>query len=463
MKSLKLTLLFLAVFATAVSAQTDPNKAFKVAKKSLISYYNNQVSNVDKLEEAKNLIDEATAGIEMVKANNHPKVYDKAGEIYLEIAKNVSLRAKYPDAPAKAYEFYVKTAEDASAKGYHKDAAKKGLETLGGVVLIQQGNQALQAQEYEAAMNAFEMVLKCKAKVDEYGKTLTFLLLEEDQNNIKFYTGYTAFLAGNMEKAKEYFEPLMASEFDEATVYSFLTKIYLEEDDTDKALAALNKGVQVLSNVTIDEEAENAADMKARVSQGLKTLLYDKINYYLRTKEMDKLGVELRKAIEQDPENAQLPFTLGQVYEDLSAKAFEAGNDTEGEAYFNDALKYYQDAVKVDPKFFDAAYQVGALYFNNAVRIYKVQANLGISKDDQKKSEELGKQIDTFYNMAWEGFKAAEQIKANDELLIIAFKQIYLRVNNTDAYSEYKSREEALKADPNTTFEPYTGHPDSLK
>lgn len=463
MKSLKLTLLFLAVFATAVSAQTDPNKAFKAAKKSLIGYYNNQVSNVDKLEEAKGLIDEATAGIEAIKEKQHPKVYDKAGEIYLAIAKNVSLRAKYPDAPAKCYDFYVKTAEDANAKGYHKDGAKKGLEELGGVVLIQQGNQALQAQKYDLAMTSFEMVLMCKEKVDEYGNTLTFLLLEEDQDNIRFYTGYTAFLGENMEKAKQYFEPLMEKGFDEATVYSFLTKIYLEEDNTDKALAALNKGVQVLSNIQIDEEAENAADMKARVSQGLKTLLYDKINYYLRTKEMDKLGVELRKAIDQDPENAQLPFTLGQVYEDLSAKAYEKGNDEEGDKYFNDALAYYKQAVKVDATYFDAAYQIGALYFNNAVRIYKVQADLGISKEDQKKSEELGKQIDEYYNLAWEGFKAAEQIKANDELLVIAFKQIYLRVNNNDAYKEYKTREEALKADPNAEMAPYAGHPESLK
>lgn len=465
MKQVNLTLLFLAIFSTAIFAQEPAKKSFKKAKSSLVGYYTNQAKNVAKLEDAKEFIDGAITNIAELKPKDFPKVYEKAGEIYKEVAKNANLKAKNADAAFKSMEYYIKAANDENVKSYQKDAIRKGLEDLGGVVLISDGNAALQAKEYAAAQKSFEGVLACKDAVDALGGITLFLVAPADQNNIKFYTGYSAYLGGDKKIAKKYFEMLSKDKFDEATVYSFLSKIYLEEENTEKSIEAINQGVKVLSNIKVDESSEDKKVIEAekeRISGGLKTLLFDKINYYLKTKEMEKLEVELKKAIDQDPENAQLPFTLGQVYEDLSSKAFEKGDDEEGEKYFESAVQYYTQTVEVDTKFFDAIYQGGAIYFNNAVRIYKVQANLGISKEDQAKSKELGEQINSYYEKAWGEFVKAEKVKANDILLITAFKQIYLRVNNNDAYKEYKDREDKLKTDGNAEMKAYAGHPVAL-
>ena len=466
MKQVNLTLLFLAIFSTAIFAQDSAKKSFKKAKSSLVSYYNNTAKNIGKLESAKEYIDVAISGISTIKPKNHPKVYIKAGEIYMEVAKNANLKAKNADAALKSLDYSSKGADDAHFKSYQEDDISTGLESLGGVVFISDGNTALQAQEYKTAYKSFEAALQCKQKMDAKEiVSLSFLIMPADKSNIQFYTGYSAYLGGDKENAKKYFEPLAKEGSDEATVYSFLSKIYLEEENTEKSIEVINQGVKVLSNIKVDESGEDKDAIKkekARIEAGLKTLLFDKINYYLKTKEMEKLEVELKKAIDQDPKNAQLPFTLGQVYEDLSSKAFAAGNDELGEKHFNSAVQFYGKTVKVDPTFFDAIYQSGAIYFNSAVRIYKVQANLGISKEDQAKSTALGEQINSYYEKAWANFIKAEKVKANDALLITAFKQIYLRVNNNDVYKEYKSREEAIKADAKAEMSPYTGHPASL-
>jgi hypothetical protein len=465
MKQVNLTLLFLAIFSTAIFAQDPAKKSFKKAKSNLVGYYTNQAKNIGKLEAAKEFIDGAITNISELKPKDFPKVYEKAGEIYKEVAKNANLKAKNADAAFKSMEYYIKAADDANVKSYQKDAIRQGLEDLGGVVFVSDGNAALQAKEYATAQKSFEAMLTCKEKVDALGGITLFLVLPADQNNIKFYAGYSAYLAGDKKVAKKYFEMLSKDKYDEATVYSFLSKIYLEEEETEKSIEAINQGVKVLSNVPIDETGEDKkaiAAEKARISGGLKTLLFDKINYYLKTKEMEKLEVELKKAIDQDPKNAQLPFTLGQVYEDLSSKAFDKGNDEEGEKYFESAVQYYTQTVEVDAKFFDAIYQGGAIYFNNAVRVYKIQAALGFTKEDQATSKVLGDKINSYYEKAWAEFVKAEKVKANDALLITAFKQIYLRVNNNDAYKEYKDREDKLKADDKTQMEAYAGHPATL-
>ena len=466
MKNVNVTLLLiLALFATtSVFAQQTPQKAFKSAKKGLYGFSLNKEKNVDKLKEAKSAIDVAVAGIDQFKVKLQPKVYSKAGEIYQEIANKSTLKANNTDASEKAMEYYIKSADHASARKAQKEAAKRGLENIGGVFFIQEGNTALQAGAYADAYKAFENVLKCKEKVDQLGTTLTFLLMEADQNNIKFYAGYAAYLGKDNKGCKKYFEPLMKAGFDESFVYSFLAGIYQGEENNDAAIAAINKGVTVMSNVKINEELDDAAKTKeeARVKAGLKRLLFDKINFYLRTKQMDKLEVELKSAIEQDKENAQLPFTLGQVYEDLSSKAFEGGKDEEGEKYFQAALDYYDKTLEVDGKFFDALYQKGAIQFNNAVRVYKIQAELGISADDLKKTKELQAVIDGYYEAAWKAFVTAEKVKANDALLIAAFKQIYLRTQKMDAFTEYKAREEKVKANKDVELGAFGGHPANL-
>ena len=465
MKQVNLTLLFVAIFAVGTFAQDSPSKSFKNATKKLRTYILNTDKNVDALKEAKDLIDAAIQGIDEIKTKDQPKVYNKAGEVYFEIAKQANLKAKNPEAGAKSMEYLLKAAEHAEAKSFTKDKTLEWLNQLSRSIFLSDGTTAVNSGEYEFALSAFENFIKCDEKISELNPLLSLGKMEPAQyENIKYYAGFAAYHAGKKEVAKKYLEPLAKESFDEAYLYSYLSKIYKEEGDNDKSIEMIDKGVTVLSGVKIPEDAtdEVKTSEKKRISTGLKALLYDKINFYLSTKQLDKLEGSLKKAMAEEPDNPQLPFTLGQVYEGLSADAYTAENNEEGDRHLASAISYYKQTVEIKEDYYDAIYQQGAIFFNSAVRVYKVQANLGISADDRKKSEELGTQINDYYSKAWKAFMQAEKVRANDQLLIVAFKQLYLRVNNNDAYGEYKKREEAVKADPKVELKPYEGHPADL-
>ena len=434
MKHLNLTLLILTLFAVNVMGQ-DPTKAWKEAGKELNRYLMDS-EKVDNLSNAKTRIDGAVEGIDQIAEKLHAKVYDRAGDIYFEIANNANLKAKTPTAANTAMEYFSKTAE--IGKDFQKEAVGQKLPELGNVFVLD-GQDLYEAKKYSDALTAFENALTCKEKIAELGnKASLFLITPDKENAIRLYAGFAAYNAKNYDAAKKHLEPVAAAEFDESQMYSVLFKLY-KDDDIEKAFAYLDAGVKRYP--------------------GEKALLYDKINYYLTTKQMDKLEVDLKKAIDVDPNNAQLTFTLGQVYEDLSTEAYKTENYTDGDKYFNNALEFYAKTINIDAKYFDAIYQVGALHYNRAVRMYKQRAGLGMN--EEAKYKELTEGINNMYIKAWESFKKAEQVRANDELLITAIKELYARTNQTEHYTAFKERLEKVQADKDAALAPYN-HPAAL-
>ena len=206
------------------------------------------------------------------------------------------------------------------------------------------------------------------------------------------------------------------------------------------------------------DKASSYLDAGVKRYPGSKALLFDKINYYLTTKQMDKLEVDLKKAIEGNPDNPQLPFTLGQVYEDLSSNAAKEGDNANADKYFQSAFDYYKKTVSLDPNYFDAIYQMGAIHFNKAVRVFKEREEIDYR---EQKYKDLTTEIEKLYVTAWEYFKKAEKVKTNDMLLAQAFKEIYARTRNLEHSGKFKERIAQLEADADTKMEPYA-HPAQL-
>jgi hypothetical protein len=435
MKQLNLTLLIIAIFAVNVFAQ-DPTTAWKDAGKAHQKFINSNFEDAESLAKAKEKIDEAVAGIDQIAEGTRSKVYERAGKVYFDVASNPSLKAKTPDAANKTLEYFLKTAE--IGKPYQKESVSKELVNLGNI-FVQDGQDYYEAQKYLEALKSFETALTVKSKIAELGNKLsTFLILPDQESAIKLYAGFAAYNGEDKENAKKYLEPLAAEKYPEPQMYSVLFKIF-KDDNVEKAFEYLDAGVKLYPTE--------------------RALLYDKINYYLATNQMDKLEIDLKKAIEGDPNNAQLTFTLGQVYEGLSSDSYKAENLTDGDKFFNSSIEYYNKTLSIDPKYFDAIYQIGAIHYNHAVRLYKQRANLGMNEDAKYKA--LSNGINDMYIKSWESFKKAELIKANDELLITAIKELYARTNQTAHYTEFKARLEKVQANKDTELTPYA-HPDKL-
>ena len=101
-----------------------------------------------------------------------------------------------------------------------------------------------------------------------------------------------------------------------------------------------------------------------------------------------------------------------------------------------------------DPKYVDAYYSVGALYYNRAALLTKQLNTLAddYSKEGLKKYEALKVKILAEFELALPHFQKAESIDANDVNTLIALKEIYARQNKLDISTEFKDRLEKVQA-----------------
>ena len=84
-------------------------------------------------------------------------------------------------------------------------------------------------------------------------------------------------------------------------------------------------------------------------------ILYSLIDYYIAKDDDPGIVIEyLNKAKESEPDNQVLYFAEGTIYDRLNN--FEASE------------KAYLKAIEIKPDYFDAVFNLGALYFNQGVK-----------------------------------------------------------------------------------------------
>ncbi|GEM_PF-691402 len=118
-------------------------------------------------------------------------------------------------------------------------------------------------------------------------------------------------------------------------------------------------------------------------------LIFNEANFYLLTGRTEEARDILEHAIEQDPDNAALQFAFGANYEQMAED--ERLSEEERQMAFENAIEAYETAIELDDQYIDAYYNLGALYFNEGIRILEqADAELRETQDfDQfRKAEE---------------------------------------------------------------------------
>ncbi len=423
MKKVLLSLFVLIWVAQAGLAQDDPVKAMKKAARDLSAYNLDPDNNADKLEEARTLIDFAAQAEE---TKGMAKTWKTRGDIYaapvfkevtaLSLSQGAQKPTTWEDALVAAAS-YEKALELAQKKFEVKDALK-GLKDVTGW-LNYFGNLMISHQDYQTAYKILDKVLYYDQLLREKGGE-PVLATPEDVNNTKFIVAYTAMLSNDNERAKQLFMELYEAGYSEPGVYANLFNLLNAENDPN-ALSILEKGRQLFPDDT--------------------EILFAEINYYIQEEKYDVLKEKLREAIEREPDNPSVYTALGNVYMNLFNEEYAKNGDSDlAKEYFEEARKYFEQAIKINPEQYDAIYSLGSLYYNNAVEIIKKMNNLGLSKEDQKKYDEYGKLVDELFSKALPYFQRAEVINPSDRNTLIALKEIYARQNNFELSNEFKQR-----------------------
>ena len=284
----------------------------------------------------------------------------------------------------------------------------------------------LKIRSYEDAYLEFNKALEIHEVLKENGKESLFDE-EKAYNDQMFYAALAANNANMADMAMPLYEKLADAKYDKPAIYEGLYNGTFEKDQ-EAAYKFLEKGRELYPDDV--------------------SLLFAEINHYLKINQLDQLIDKLKTAIDKEPDNISLYSTLGNVYDNLYQKEAKEGTPEKADEYFNSSLEYYQKALDRDPKFFDAVYSMGALYYNKAASMTTKLNELAndYSKEGIKKYDEFKGEVFKQFDMALPHFKKAEQLNPNSVNTLIALKEIYARKDDLPISTIFKERLDKVQA-----------------
>lgn len=161
---------------------------------------------------------------------------------------------------------------------------------------------------------------------------------------------------------------------------------------------------------------------------------YLKMKDYLKTKEL------LEAIVVKQPNNAQLYFVIGNIYDQLSKDSTQ--NATQNTDNFDLTVKYYKKAIEVDPMYFEALFNLGTIYNNKAVDKLNIANKLPFG---DSRYNGMIKEVDSLFNIALPYIEKAHEVNSQDSDPIRMLYSIYLRLKKNDMATEMKKKLDALK------------------
>ena len=333
--------------------------------------------------------------IQNPKANVKNKTWRYRGEIYLNISKDSALFAAYPDALMRAKDSYMK-AQELDSKGSYASEIQVGL----GQVQMAASNAGIgnyNTGNFGAAGAFFDLGAEI-AQAFEATDTMAIY------NSALCYEK-----AGEVDLAVARYRACADIEYQVPNVFLFISNLYRENGRESEALETL-------------AEARGLYPRE-------QSLIIEELNIYLTNEEFDKAKENLALAAEQDPTNEILWFSLGSVLDNL-------GNADE-------AIEAYKKALEVKVDYFDANYNLGALYFNHAVQGINAANDMWkprMTKAESDAQKQLEDDAKALFETAKPYLEAAHATDANDLETMRSLRDIYARTGDDDKMLELTAK-----------------------
>lgn len=353
-----------------------------VAQKQVVSAYNANKSGDYKA--AAGYIEEA---ITIEKAAIKDKTWRYRGEIYLNIANDSALVVEFPNALWVAKESYTK-AKELDTKGNYEREIITGL----GLVQTTAGNQGITdftTENYTTAAAKFDLSAEVAGMFDVIDTMAVF-------NAALCYEK-----SGDVDLACARYKTCGGFGYQVPNVYLFVANLLRQDGRVEEALT----------------ELQAARELFPREQ----SLIIEELNIYLESKDYERAENNLKLAAEGDPTNEILWFSLGSVYDNLGK------SDLAAEAYLK--------ALELDGSYFDANYNLGAMYFNEAVQginaandMWKPRMTKAESAE-QKALEDAAKEK---FIEARPFLEAAHEVNPEDIDTIRSLRDIYARTGQDE-------------------------------
>lgn len=388
-------LLSLLMFVSFTFAQTGQrNKAFNYLKSG-------------NLPKAKLAIDAATAHTKTI---NDPKTWLYKGQIYLEISKSplgdlVGISSL--DAATEGYEALLKSQELDTENTLNED-----MNVYFGMAAEVIFNVAVAKYNEDAFAEAGHLFDKSYTISSSFGKIDTTAL----------FNGALAYQKAEiLDLAKISYGKLVSMNFDNPIVYYSYSNMLKTDGDTVLAIQVVDRG-------------------RAMFPDNFNLLLAE-TNLFLESKQTDKALDNLRVALTMDTTNYTIYHAVGAMFDVIFND--EEYEEEERLSAFDDSESSYLNAIRLNSEFFDAIYNLGALYFNKGV-FYLTKADALPYGDDGY--DPLKEEGDNFLSKALPYLEKALTIKEIDYNTLFSLRQIYSRTGDTEKYKVVNQKLSEIQA-----------------
>jgi tetratricopeptide (TPR) repeat protein len=396
MKKLILLSLVGLTYFVAVGQNNKVVTAFNYHK-----YYLERGKKAEDLVKAMEAIDEA-ANHEQTMGG--AKTWFYRGKIYHSVyeSKDDAFLGQKNNALGEAIKSYIKVIQAEKNKEWLNETMQRL--SIAQVQSINVGVENFQNKSYEKALNAFETALGVAAM---FQKVDTLAL---------YNAALSAERVPDYKKAEQYYNALIEIKYGDANTFLLLAGVHKQQKNEEKFIEVVKKGRKAHPND--------------------KGLIIEELNYYLIQGKLKEAISNLELAMEKDPSNHQLAYTLGNVFDNMAnpTKDQPKPSDAEYKEYINRAEAAYKKALEIKPDYFDALYSIGALYYNEAAIIVTLAQDI---KDNAKYAKEV-KRADEKFELALPYLEKALEIEPKDKNTLSSLMQLYARTGQTDKYKQVK-------------------------
>ncbi len=365
--------------------------AFAQFKKDRNSAYS--AWNKKDFVKAKEAIDRAVAYPE---GETDAKAWFYRANIYLDIHVSEAKAILAPDALNIAYESFIKARELDTKNDYKIDIAAK-LAAIGGE-FFNEGITQFQQNNYESAIPFFDKTIKISQEnhvidtLANYGLALC-------------YEKEAAANPALIDKAIAKYEYLVELKMKEVSVYTSLANLYKDKGNLEKGSEIINMGKEMFPGNT--------------------DLVITEANMYISTNNHAKAISSLMIAKEKEPKNISVLYAVGVTYDLLKNDTILS--DAERTEYFNNAIANYKEALAIDSNYFDALFNLGAIYFNKGGEVINEANKLPIN--ETARYDKMLSEGNNYLNLALPYLEKCEVIQPDDKSTLVSLKEIYTRLN----------------------------------
>ncbi len=253
--------------------------------------------------------------------------------------------------------------------------------------------EAFQANQFEKSSDYFEKILNLEA-------TPLFKADNTLDTAIMYNAGLAAMNGKQLDKAIKYFTLTAKYGYNPGSSYSQIVSAYQQKGDT-------------VTSVKIMKEAYE----KYPEDQ---SILVQLINYYITSGKSEEALLYLDKAIAKEKDNPSFYLAKGIAMDKMGRQ--------------DDAIKEYEQAIKVKADYADAYYNIGVIFFNRGVKQFDV-AN-AVPTNEQAKFEAEKKKSDEEFSKAVPYLEKAVEYNPKDIYIKDQLKNLYYRLKMMDKFEQ---------------------------